>query len=195
MGEIIHVSIKQNHISSKYITYFVHHPTEAPVRSKLFWQLQKLSKDGHGLAFETCISFGYYFNQPIEVHVSKALIITNSDGRLWKVFVAIKIISSVRALLSGYELSKWYISMRYDFVYLRRVWFCPLLLWQSSFSDMTCVYRNVSHCFRVTENIEIDAYCGKMGWVRGFFYTCLESLTSLLYVLGWFTWCLCLCWK
>ena len=56
---------------------------------------------------------------------------------------------------------------------------------------MACIYRNVLHCFRVTESTEINVYCEKTAMARSFVNTSLESLTSLLYVGGWFIWCLC----
>ena len=54
----------------------------------------------------------FFLFHPIKTYVSKALEITNSDGHLQKVFVAVKIISSIQVLLLGGESSKMHVLKR-----------------------------------------------------------------------------------
>ena len=69
------------------------------------------------------------------MHVSKRHEITNSDGRVWKDYIVVKIISSVRALLSGIDRCKFIHLMSNDIVYYSKSCQTPLLCWKSYFSD------------------------------------------------------------
>ena len=65
------------------------------------------------------------------MHVSKRYEMTNSDGRVWKDSVVVKIISSVRALLSGIDRCKFIHLMRYDIVYYNKSCQTPCQGWKS----------------------------------------------------------------
>ena len=65
------------------------------------------------------------------MYVSKRHEITNSDGRVWKDSVVVKIISSVRVLLLGIDQCKFIHLMKYDIVYYSKSCQTPFQCWKS----------------------------------------------------------------
>ena len=110
------------------------------------------------------------------------LILTRSmnDGGVWNIFWAVKISSRIWRLVSDFMRGKLHDLFQKCYCQLRLSWIRTSLRRKCILVGGHTVYRNVSHCFRLSKSADIGVYCLKTGRPTGPIYTFLKMLFNLL---------------